>query len=319
MFKALVLVRNLESRAERLDFGEFAISRVGLRFKELREVLSSLDVNQDDWILEKSYTQLPLGPPGSPVGGIPNDIEDTLLLLRLYKAGDISFIKQAIIQPTGHTFVQFPYRAMNDLNSYSVLRFEIELNECGSCKAFAESIRRSQSWSSDWFTAARRFFLSGGAKQFNPKWDDVDRILDYATALESTLVPEKDYNTRRISRRAAALIAPHNLEEIEVIVRFMKKFYEIRSRIAHGSRLGDENREWLFENCGRVELRVRQVLATAVQKLPSGEEDRRVALAGLYDPTDEDRGNFAFEKFREIKTAEVRKAIAAKIVQLAGE
>jgi hypothetical protein len=108
MFKAFVLVRNLASHAERLDFGDFTINRVGLRFKELRDVFSSLDINQDDWIFEKTYTQLPLGPPGSPVGGIPNDIEDTLLLLRLYKAGDISFIKQAIIQPTGHTFVQFP-------------------------------------------------------------------------------------------------------------------------------------------------------------------------------------------------------------------
>jgi hypothetical protein len=108
MFKAFVLVRNLASHAERLDFGDFTINWVGLRFKELRDVFSSLDINQDDWIFEKTYTQLPLGPPGSPVGGIPNDIEDTLLLLRLYKAGDISFIKQAIIQPTGHTFVQFP-------------------------------------------------------------------------------------------------------------------------------------------------------------------------------------------------------------------
>src|ERR1700729_365797 len=121
MFKAFVLVRNLESRAERLDFGEFTINRVGLRFKELREVLSSLDVNQDDWILEKSYTQLPLGPPGSPVGGIPNDIEDTLLLLRLYKPGDIAFIRQAVIQPSGNSLVQFQYRAMNDLNSYAPL------------------------------------------------------------------------------------------------------------------------------------------------------------------------------------------------------
>jgi hypothetical protein len=142
--------------------------------------------------------------------------------------------------------------------------------------------------------------------------------LDYATALESTLVPEKDYNTQRISRRAAALIAPDNPAEAEVIVRFMKRFYEIRSRLVHVSRLGDENRGWLLEYCGQVELRVRQVLLTAVQKLPHGEEDRRVALAGLYDPTDEDRGSFAVEKFREIKGSDVRKTIAAKIAQLAG-
>jgi hypothetical protein len=147
----------------------------------------------------------------------------------------------------------------------------------------------------------------------------VDRILDYATALESTLVPEKDYNTRRISRRAAALIAPDNPEEMEVIVRFIKILYEIRSRIAHGSRLSHQNREWLLENCSQVELRVRKVLVTAVQNLPPGEGDRRVALARLYDPTDEDRGSFAFEKFREIKTAEVRRVIASKVAQLAGE
>lgn len=262
---------------------------------------------------------MPLGPPGSPVGGIPNDTEDILLLLRLYKPGDIAFIRQAIIQPSGNTLVQFPYRAMNDLNSYSPLRFEVGSEECQSWKAFADGIRGSQSWSSDWFAAARRFFLSGGAKQFDPKSDDVDRIVDYATALESTLVPERDYNTRRISRRAAALIAPDNPAETEAIVRLMKRFYEIRSRIVHGSGLGDENREWLLENCGQVERRVRQVLLTAVQKLPPGEGDRRVALAGLYDPADEDRGSFAFDKFREIKTTEVRKSIAAKIAELAGE
>jgi hypothetical protein len=319
MFKAFVLVRNIESGGERFDFGEFTIDRVGLRFEELREVFSSVDVNQDDWVLEKSYTHLPPGPPGSPVGGIPNDIEDILLLLRLYKAGDIAFIKQAIVPPSGNALVQFPYRAINDLNSYSSQRFEVESKECQSWKAFADTIRESQSWSSDWFGAARRFFLSGGAKQFNPKWDDVDRIVDYATALESTLVPEKDYNTRRISRRAAALIAPGDPLQTEVIAKFIRRFYEIRSRIVHGSGLGDDNRQWLFEHCGQVELRVRQVLRIAVQKLPLGENDRRLALAGLYDLTDADRGDSAFEKFKEIKTAEVRKTIAARIAQLAGE
>jgi hypothetical protein len=318
MFKALVLVRNLESTAKGLDFGEFTINQVGHRFNELREVLSSVDVNQDDWILEKSYTQLPPGPPGSPVGGIPNDIEDILLLIRLYKPGDISFIKQAIIQPSGVRSVQFPYRAINDLNSYAEPKFKLGPDERQSWKAFADRIRGAQSWSSDWFAVARRFFLTGGAKPFDPARDDVDRIVDYATALESTLVPERDYNTRRISRRAAALTATASSTETE-IARLIKRFYEIRSRIVHGGRLSDENRKWLTENWPRVEYRVREILRVAVQRLPPGEEDRRVALVGLYDLTDEDRGSSAFDKFREIKTAEVRKAIAAKITRLSGE
>jgi hypothetical protein len=319
MFKALVLVRNLASSAEHLDFGEFIIDQVGLRFNELREVFSSIDVNRDDWILEKPYTLLPLGPPGSPVGGIPNDIEDILLLLRLYKTGDISFIKQAIVPPSGNTLVQFPYRAMNDLNSYSLLRFEIETSECEAWNVFADRIRKSQSWGSDWFAAARRFFLCGGAKQFNPKWDDVDRIVDYATALESTLVPENDHVTRRISYRAAALIAPEDPVQKEAIAKLIRRFYEIRSRMVHGGGLGDESRKWLFENSVQLELRVRELLLTAVQKLPPGEVDRRRGLAGLYDPTDEDRAGFALEKFREVKNAEVRKALAAKIAELAGK
>jgi hypothetical protein len=254
-------------------------------------------VNPDDWIFEKSYTQLPLGLPGSSVGGIPNDVEDILLLLRLYKPGDISFIKQAITLPSGRTLVQFPYRAMNDVNSYSKHPFEAKAEECESWKGFADEVRKRQSWGSDWFAAARRFFLSGGAKPFSPVRDDVDRVVDYATALEATLVPEKDYNVRRIGRRAAALIAPDDPVQTEVVVKFIKRLYEIRSRIVHGSGLGDRGRQWLIENGNQVELRVRQVLVAAVQILPPKEEDRRVALSGFYDPTDEDRGNFAFEKF----------------------
>ncbi|HME06212.1 MAG TPA: hypothetical protein VKG25_04145 [Bryobacteraceae bacterium] len=84
MFKAFVLVRNLESRAQGLDFGEFTIRLVGPRYEELREVFSSRDVERADWIFEKSYAQAPLASPGSPVDGISTDVEDILLLLRLY-------------------------------------------------------------------------------------------------------------------------------------------------------------------------------------------------------------------------------------------
>ena len=115
-----------------------------------------------------------------------------MLLLRLYQPGDISFVKLAIAFPDGTTQVHSPYRAMNDLNSYSSEHFEATAEECEAWRAFADGIGQSQSWGSAWFAAARRFFLSGGAKQWNPKWDDADRILDYAAALEATLVPEEN-------------------------------------------------------------------------------------------------------------------------------
>ena len=319
MYKALVLVRNLESRAQSLDFGEFTIHRVGVRFEELREIFKPSDVSRSDWIFERSYVQLPPGPLGTPFDGILEDIEDMLLLLRLYKRGDISFSKLTITLPSGDTRVQSPYRAMNDLNSYSSLRFNFDLEECDPWKTFAKGIQKSQSWNSGWFSVARRFFLSGGAKPFDPEDDDVDRIVDYATALEATLVPEKDYNTSRISHRAAALTSRDDPERGLTIAKLIKRFYGIRSQIVHGSGLSEKNRQWLSANCEEIELHVRQVLVAAVRNLPPAEGDRRHTLAKLYDPTDEDRKNFTLQKFAEIKTPEVRRSTAAKIAELAAE
>jgi Apea-like HEPN len=320
MFRAVVLVRNLLSTVAGLDFGEFTIERVGIRFMTVREVFSSRDVNQDDWILQKSYTHLPAGPLGSAVGGIPNDIEDVLLLLRLFKPGDISFVKLAIVLPNGTTQVQSPYRAMNDLNSYSSSgHFEAAPEECEAWRAFADGIRQSQSWGSGWFAAARRFFLSGGAKQWNPKWDDADRILDYTAALEATLVPEGDLVKRRFINRSAQLMTLSNPAQRDGNLPLMSELYDIRSQIAHGNQLGEGNREWLSENHKEIELAVRQVLRASVQQLPPEEKARRISLAPLYDPTDQDRGELALAKFKEIKTKEVRRAITDKIRELVGK
>lgn len=304
MFKALVLVRNVDSAPERLDYGEFHIFRVGAAFEELQESFVSRDVAPQDWVLEKTYIEPPLGPSGSRFAPILRDVEDILLLLRLYRIGDISFVKQSIISPDGMPNVQSPYQAMNDLNSYVPPEyvFRIEPNDCDAWLPFADSIRGSRSWRSDWFSAARRFFLSGGAKPFNPGRGEADRIVDHITALEAALVPEKDYNARRISRRGAALVTSGDPVRADATGRFIKRLYDIRSRIVHGSALSEKNRRWLldssFENSLRMERIVRGVLRSAVETLPPGKDDRRAALAVLYDPTDHDRGNSALERFK---------------------
>lgn len=315
MYKAFVLVRNFQSKAENLDFNQFTIGRVAPRLNELQRVFSSVDVAPDDWVFEKSYATVSAGITASPVE-IPDDVEDILLLLRLYKPGEVSFIRLAVILPGGSPYLHVPNRAMNDLNSYALPKFSVETEELKVWTGFADSIRSAPSWRADWFATARRFFLGGGAKPFKVEWDEVDRIVDYATALESTLVPEKDYNTRRITRRAAALISPDNPRETEGLVQFLKKFYDVRSQIVHGHRLDERSRGWLAENCDKVESTVRRILVEAVQRFPPEDSDRKIALAELYDPTDDDRGMLAFEKFREIRTPEVRKAIAARIARL---
>jgi hypothetical protein len=311
MFKAFVLVRNLECHADHLVFDDFSIKRVGGRFQELRELFVSADVNVDDWVFEKSYAAPPPGPPGLAVGRIPNDIEDALLLLRLWKPGDIAFVRQSIILPSGNPIVQFPYKAMNDLNSYSAIRFEMAPHECEEWDAFAKETRARDSWHSAWFAVARRFFLSGGAEEFNPRWDAVDRIVDYATTLEATLVPEMDFAKRRMSNRGIALLGADPAER-DGVMKTMKTLYDVRSTIVHGTALG-EHRQWLIENCAQIELLVRKVLTAALEQIPAKEEDRRIRLKTLYDPTDEDRKDFVIQKLREIKTPAVHKALGDEI------
>jgi hypothetical protein len=315
VFNAYVLVRNLDSGANQLDFGDFTLRPVGARFQELRDVFSSKDVNRDDWIFEKSYTVPPPGPPGSPVGGIPQDLEDLLLLFRLYKPGDLAFVRQAITPPGAGTVVQFPYRAMNDLNSYSVLRYQFVIDECDPWKRFANGMKTSQSWNADWFTVARRLFLHGGAKEFNPKWDDVDRIVDYVTALEAAVVPEMDFARKRISCRCAKLITTDPARQA-AIASLVKRLYDARSSVVHGSKLSNDKRDWLIENCGQVEVVVREALVAALQRVPADEAARKTLLADLCDPTDEDRGAFALQKFQEIRTDIVRNDIAEKIARV---
>ncbi len=109
------------------------------------------------------------------------------------------------------------------------------------------------------------------------------------------------------------MIAPDDFDQQDYVLVLTGRLYDIRSQIAHGNKLGEADSNWLLENDKQVELRVRQVLRASVQMFPPGEKARRASLADVYDPTDQDRGDLAFGKFREIKTTEVRKSIADKI------
>jgi hypothetical protein len=91
---------------DRVDIGEFKLRRVGFHFEEVRKKLSSADVFQEDWLLEKTYSQLPSCPGAAPsLGEIWSEIEEILFILRLYKVGDVAFVRQAVVKPDGEVAV----------------------------------------------------------------------------------------------------------------------------------------------------------------------------------------------------------------------
>lgn len=204
---------------------------------------------------------------------------------------------------------------MNSLNSHSILTTELSDDDREPWSAFAGGLRSSQSWCARWFSVARRYFLYGGAKEFNPGWDELDRIIDYATALEAALVPETDFSRNRRANRAAPLCSI-DPDEQQAVSTLVKKVYDIRSSIVHGSVLSEESRTWLKDNSGEVERRVRQVLVAAVKQSPPDEADRIAFLRTLADVDDAKRGEYAVQMFRQIKTEEVRNATTERIANL---
>jgi len=137
-------------------------------------------------------------------GRIPFDVEDTLLLLRLFKPGDITFSQVGISNPNGTFADLMPYRAMASFPSTS--EYRLAQDEVAAWETLARELKACDAWNSVWFTAARKFFLYGAAKELSVERGEVDRIVDFMTALEASLVPENDFVGRRLRDRAAALL-----------------------------------------------------------------------------------------------------------------
>ena len=166
----------------------------------------------------------------------------------------------------------------------------------------------TRAWRSPWFMVARRYFLYGGAKEFNCyaekqcgiEINEVDRIVDYVIALEAALVPERDFVGRRLRERATCLVCK-NPGESEATKKLLRGLDDARSTIAHGSPLSDEHRDFLKGGREDFENVVRKILAECLRNLPAEEERRKIALSKLWDVSDGDRAQKLFEDFGRIK------------------
>lgn len=319
IYTASVIVRNLQINSshaqlrEMLNFGEFSIR--DLRFGELqdaRKLFDTEDVALNDYVLEKNYTTLPPIPYPSMagIGGIPEDIEDLLFLLRLFRTGDLAFVKLAISKPDGSILRQFPCRVINALNSYSSIT-ELRDTESADFQQFANQLRSSPSWKASWFLVSRRFFLYGGSKEFSPHIGEVDRVVDYVTALEAALVPEKGYVGKRLRNRATALLSLNSLQP--QTPKLLQELYNIRSSIVHGSVLGKATTDWLQQNRNEIEVTVAKLLAFAAVAVPAADPNRTTYLKSLCDVDDDDRKQFVLQQFAEIKIKSVRKDCSDEI------
>jgi hypothetical protein len=312
-----VLVRNLASDVDLLQFSTFLVEKIsnGLRCEDARKFFP--EAYQNEWILTREYDAIPSTADGGiGYGDIPFDVEDMLLLLRLYKPGDVAFAAIRISTADG-SVKQHPYRAISNLVSNHSLRpYLLKQEETADWETFESPIRTSPQWKSTWFQVCRRWFLYGGGKEFNPEFEmEVDRVVDYASAVEAALVPEHDFVGRRLRERAIALLKPKDEPEAKDIKHLVREIYGIRSTLVHGSPLSAEQMEFLRckERWLACEQIVRNILVCALRSVPSEEAERRVYLSGIYDLTNQDRAEKLTADFKAIKDPEARKSLLQQL------
>jgi hypothetical protein len=307
-----VLVRNLESDTQRLQFSDFYIEEIAHHRDWLVAKEFFPEAAQGEWILVREYTSIPpVAENWSGFGAIPNEIEDQLVLLRLFRPGDLTFTALHVTTPTSRSR-QYPYRGISPLvSNYSTRQYVLREAECAGWERFAHPLLASQQWSSVWFSVSRRFLLYGGGKEFNANFEsDIDRVIDYITALEAALVPESDFVSRRLRERAERLLGLRGSTDPSA-KKLLNQIYAIRSTLVHGSTLGadqmvllrDKDRWWQFEEL------VRDVLVEALRRVPCDDVDRRSYLASLYDLSDTERADQLRQSYKAIKDGAIRRTL----------
>jgi hypothetical protein len=322
---ALVLVRNLEVPRRRavvgpadLVFNEFTIWDVSQGNEQRRDQAcrSFLEAHNDDFVYDRRYASIPpareTGP--SEYGAMTEDVEDALLLLRFFKPGDLTFARLKIQDPHGGLHDCLPCRPI--FNMPVGTPYQMAPEECTNWDAFASELKCRPAWHSPWFRVARRFFLYGGAKEFNcrrgpgTEMNEVDRIVDYMIALEATLAPEKDdFIGKRLRERAVKLLGKEG-EQADQTRKLLRGFCDLRSIVAHGSPLSDTDRDFIENNREGFEHTVREVLVEGLRKLPPSDDDRKRRLNEWWAPSDAERAHKVLEDFGKIKNPEEKGRLA---------
>jgi hypothetical protein len=326
-----ILARNIESdgftplRADafsplKLQFSDFSIELLDQgrrpRLESARKFFP--DAVFGECIIEREYEAIPPAPLAySGFGAIPDDAEDLLLLLRLFRIGDLAFVSLSIEKPDSPPSMQYPYRAISNNVFNSTRPFRIDRSDVTKWEALASSLRSSASWNSSWFKVARRWFVYGGAKEFNPNFEsDIDRVADYVAALEAILVPKSDQFIQRQLKRRSVRLLELNEKDASTTKKLLTRFYKIRSTLVHGSKVSDEDLSYLRESerWQEFEQIVRDLLVAAVLNIPAEDAARVAYVSKLYEPNDEERAGALVESFRAIKDSKVRRELICKLV-----
>jgi hypothetical protein len=169
------------------------------------------------------------------------------------------------------------------VSGYSTRQYVLKQAGCPEWERSARPLRAAAQWDSVWFAVSRRFLLYGGGKEFNANFEsEVDRVIDFMTALEAALVPESDFVSRRLRERAERLLDLSGNPDLAA-KRLINQMYGVRCSLVHGSALGFDQIKLLRDNAQwwRFEELVRMLLVEALRCVPSADPDPRISSLNL--------------------------------------
>jgi hypothetical protein len=315
-YTTYILIQNFETKPKELVFDKFRIVRVdNSNWDECKQIFRPVFVKRfGQHFIERRYKGVPKLPKGeedvSGLGRIPYHSEDLMLLLRLFREGDIVFITQAIKTPEGNLLSQYQY-PMAFSEYHSPYHYKMSENDVQTFNVFHEKAPKRSGWRSEWFRIARRYFLWGGSKEFHPGRDN-ERVLDYMIALEALFVPEADFVSRRLRERAAAILGGTE-DDKSILRKMMNEFYGIRSALAHGDVLSPQQSMNLEKKRVDFEDGVRRLMRKVLENCPASEDERRRYLSGLYEISDDERAKKVISDFGAIKETKIRSELLKKL------
>lgn len=309
MYTSYALFRNVEQAEAVLRFKDFEMRPISTPgdMRDLKELFGTIFYNTY-WLYVRTYDG-ESSDENALFRRISRDVEDTLLKLLLFKSGDLCLMRQTIRDSQGKILSPYPHRFMSDAITANHYRFG--LDDVESFNHFCLQIESSSGWDSGWFRTARNFFLYGAAKEFHIEAREIDRILDYVIALEAVLAPEKDLHiSARVRNRAVKLLGS---DDHDGVSRLLRDAYSLRSKIAHGNPVIDDDALWLRNHMQRFEEYLRKIIVNALVTFPADDAGRKAKLKSLHDVTDTDRKGKIEEIFESITSLPEKQALLREL------
>jgi len=302
----------------KIELSDFSIEFLGkqCRLKYARQFFGEAMIGE--CLLEREHQPIP--PARDEISGVDAilaDAEELLFLLRLFRPGDLAFVSVSVHEQEANPTTLFPNRVILDSVHNSPRPFRMDKADAQGWQPFVTSLRSSAAWKSTWFNVARRWFLYGGAKEFNPNFESgIDRVADYVAALEAVLIPESDLFIQRRLRERTIRLLGLNDENASATKKILTRLYGIRSTLMHGSPVSDKELSYLQASQRWLEFEqlVRDLLIAASRNIPAEDATRVAHLARLYEPSDAERGEDFAKNFKSIKNPQAGRELLCKLL-----